>query len=369
MKIKRSVLGKIVLGVLCILVFTACSGSSENTDINAPSDAKDLVGEDYESVVSDLKDAGFTTIKTKKIEDLVTGWLTKDGEVNKISINGVSDFSKGDKFPKDAKVTVSYHTFETKDSTSESKEQLFLKVSTEVQASKDNKVEIKGSTLPKAKVSIGMGILGDSVTADKDGKFTLKMELSTPEETAVEINSKLNGEKKSVEVTIVPDEKNAKKYREEQAKESSEQEVARASSESAEEEANQIITSDTPEFASILNDTSDSYDEYKKFVDKYKGRTIEFDGNISAMANHDDYKTRYNLLIYCGDYTEDGSTGMRGPSFQFRDINIVSGLKLTGDNIPDYIQAGLNLHIIAKIDGYDTGGDLILLEPVETRIR
>lgn len=66
MKIKRSVLGKIVLGVLCILVFTACSGSSENTDINAPSDAKDLVGEDYESVVSDLKDAGFTTIKTKK---------------------------------------------------------------------------------------------------------------------------------------------------------------------------------------------------------------------------------------------------------------------------------------------------------------
>lgn len=47
----------------------------------------------------------------KRQEDLVTGWITKDGEVYKVSIDGDSDFDEGDIFPEDAEVVVTYHTF------------------------------------------------------------------------------------------------------------------------------------------------------------------------------------------------------------------------------------------------------------------
>ena len=37
--------------------------------------------------------------------------LTKDGEVEDVKINGVQDFASGDRFAKDTKVVVEYHTF------------------------------------------------------------------------------------------------------------------------------------------------------------------------------------------------------------------------------------------------------------------
>lgn len=115
MKIMGKTIGKLFLVGLGIMLLTACStNSTVEKKIKAPSDAEDLIGENYKSVISDLKDAGFTTIKTKKVEDLITGWLTKDGDIEKISINGISDFSKGDKFSRKAKISIRYHTFESK---------------------------------------------------------------------------------------------------------------------------------------------------------------------------------------------------------------------------------------------------------------
>lgn len=58
-----------------------------------------------------FEDAGFTNVDTKAIPDLITGWLSKDGEVESVSINGRTDFDDGDEFPKDADVIVAYHTF------------------------------------------------------------------------------------------------------------------------------------------------------------------------------------------------------------------------------------------------------------------
>ncbi|MDM5293223.1 DUF4839 domain-containing protein [Peribacillus simplex] len=68
-----------------------------------------------------------------------------------------------------------------------------------------------------------------------------------------------------------------------------------------------------------------------EFAKRYDGRTIEFDGNIANMMHHENYTTRYDILIYAGDYSE---TTAIGPSFNFEDVNI-SDLKLTGSEIPE----------------------------------
>jgi hypothetical protein len=62
-------------------------------------------------VVRKLQINGFINIKTEPKKDLVFGWRTKDGEVDRVEINGNDDFSRGTKFPENANIIVRYHTF------------------------------------------------------------------------------------------------------------------------------------------------------------------------------------------------------------------------------------------------------------------
>ena len=106
-------------------------------------------------------------------------------------------------------------------------------------------------------------------------------------------------------------------------------------------------------------------DFVKNFSNKYIGSVIEFDGNIAYMSNHNDYKTRYDILIYGGNYSE---TSAFGPNFQFVDVNI-SDLNLVGENIPDSIGIGNNLHIIAEVGEYNELTGLFELYPISIQVR
>ncbi len=64
--------------------------------------------------MNDISAAGFVNIQAKTIEDLVTGWLTKDGEVEEVTIDGDGSFRAGDTFDKTVAIIVSYHTFPSK---------------------------------------------------------------------------------------------------------------------------------------------------------------------------------------------------------------------------------------------------------------
>ena len=102
-----------LLVLVLILTIAAC-GSSDNTDnISVTKSSSDLEGEDYKDVMTLLQVAGFTNIEVEVIDDLITGWLTKDGEVEKVSINGDTDFYASSKFPYDSKIVITYHTFPT----------------------------------------------------------------------------------------------------------------------------------------------------------------------------------------------------------------------------------------------------------------
>ncbi|WP_328383584.1 DUF4839 domain-containing protein [Micromonospora zamorensis] len=135
---------------------------------------------------------------------------------------------------------------------------------------------------------------------------------------------------------------------------------------SAEPEAGAVLTVENNEdFAALLAAVED-HDLFKEFAAKYQGRTIEFGGTIAAMNQHGDSKTRYDILVFAGDRIESGVTG---PNFQFKDVNITSDLRLTGSNIPDTIGVGQKLRITAEVEGYAEDTDLFLLDPVSTVVR
>lgn len=142
---------------------------------------------------------------------------------------------------------------------------------------------------------------------------------------------------------------------------------------SAEEKAKEVIAvedeivtvENNEEFASLLLLKNEFDPSINTFAKKYAGLTIEFDCNIAFMGPHGDYTTRYDILILAGDYSEDSASG---PYFQFVDVNI-SDLNLTGDNIPDYIGTGDNLHILAIVESFNENSGLFLLKPIETVVR
>ncbi len=102
----------IVLVVIFILV--AVSGCGDDGKIRVPKSASECKGKDYLDVKALFESAGFTNVNVRAIEDLVTGWITKDGSVERVSINGDDDFSSSAKFDPSVEVIIVYHTFPPK---------------------------------------------------------------------------------------------------------------------------------------------------------------------------------------------------------------------------------------------------------------
>ena len=92
----------IVLAITMIfLVFIMLLGCDEDREGEArvPDSSKNFEGSDYQDVIKQLETAGFVNISTEILDNLITGWLTKEGSVNKVSINGVTNFNSGTWFP------------------------------------------------------------------------------------------------------------------------------------------------------------------------------------------------------------------------------------------------------------------------------
>lgn len=79
--------------------------------IQAPIVSKEAKGKKYKEIIKVFEDAGFIDIKMEIKYDIITGWLTDDGEVEAVSINDDSKYSESSKFRPDAKVVITYHTY------------------------------------------------------------------------------------------------------------------------------------------------------------------------------------------------------------------------------------------------------------------
>lgn len=261
--------------MVCCLIFLGITEviDSKKPGLEVPESSESFTSQNYQVVVEQLKGAGFTNITTEKIEDLVTGWLVSDGEVEKVLIGSEDNFSEGDKFNKDVKIVVTYHTF---------------------------KKEVENN---------------DGATSSEETKDTT-------------------------------------------------QSVAEVSSQETTPSEEEILTPEHPDFSYILTNYDES--KAKEFVEKYKGRIVEFDGHIAYTAPHGDYDTRFDFLLEAGDWIDENTSNYTGVSMTFENVNFYDLNFIDGT---ESAPLGLNLHIKARIVGSAKLGQLIYLDPIELSSR
>ncbi|MCV9885132.1 DUF4839 domain-containing protein [Metabacillus halosaccharovorans] len=260
--------------IACIIItLVGCAGDSNGHEGEAktPSGSSTQKGRDYIEVVNDFKEKGFKNIKTEKMEDLITGWLTKDGQVESVSVDGDKDYSSDVWYSNDVEVVITYHTF-----------------------SKEEK--------------------SDTESSDEKSSETVKQSTN---DTSTESNQEI------------------------------------------------LTVKNNKDLAAMLEVKDEFHPIVGEFAKKYAGRTIEFDGNIANMTQHEDYTTRYDILIYAGNYSE---TTFSGPNFKFEDVSVLD-LNLTGSKIPEKIGMGQNLHITAVIEEYNGVSGLFFIKPISIEIR
>ncbi|WP_456114548.1 DUF4839 domain-containing protein [Streptococcus sp.] len=126
-----------------------------------------------------------------------------------------------------------------------------------------------------------------------------------------------------------------------------------------------ITTENNEEFKALLQ--TDDSSTITNFIQKYKGQIIEFDGHIADIAHYKNYKTKFDMLIYGGNYL-GAEQAPSGPNFKFVNITTVSNAAFNSFN-GENISKGQNVHIKAQIGNYNSTQDLVYLSPIEVSPR
>ena len=126
-----------------------------------------------------------------------------------------------------------------------------------------------------------------------------------------------------------------------------------------------ITTENNEEFKALLQ--TDDSSTITNFIQKYKGQIIEFDGHIADITHYKNYKTKFDILIYGGNYlgTEQAPSG---PNFKFVNITTVSNAAFNSFNVKN-ISKGQNIHTKAQIGNYNSTQELVYLSPIEVSPR
>ena len=80
------------------------------------------------------------------------------------------------------------------------------------------------------------------------------------------------------------------------------------------------------------------------------------------MQRHENYSTRWNVLLGSGDYSVNSALGpnFRLTNVTFGDMNVSGG---------DSVYAGLNVHIVAEVGDYNSNSQLFELDIISMDIR
>lgn len=113
---KKSILSLLII-LLCFCVISCDSADNHPGQAKTPSGSSVMHGQNYNDVLKKFQEKGFTNIKLEKIEDLITGWLTKDGSVEKVTVGGDEKYSPDKWVDANIEVIIYYHTFPSKDTT------------------------------------------------------------------------------------------------------------------------------------------------------------------------------------------------------------------------------------------------------------
>lgn len=108
----------ICFGIMILLMFFSLFmaywySTPKDGEIKVTINPKDYIGVNYQEVEEKFEDMGFINVKSVPKKDLITGWINKEGETDKITINNDS-FKKDEIFAEDVEVVITYHSFKDK---------------------------------------------------------------------------------------------------------------------------------------------------------------------------------------------------------------------------------------------------------------
>lgn len=116
-----------------------------------------------------------------------------------------------------------------------------------------------------------------------------------------------------------------------------------------------ITVDNNEEFAALFQVQDPSDPAIAAFAASHHNSYVEFDGVIGLVQNHEDYDTRFDVLIFGGSYEDPKFVWFYFENLNFGEMN-VSG---SGE-----VRSGLDFHIIGKVIGYNDEAMSIEIEPV-----
>lgn len=109
-----SALGAVFIVIIILILIGVTREKPDHTG-EAITPSSNQKGNDYQEVIDGFEEKGFVNIKTEVLEDLIIGWLIKDGEVESVSVDGEKDYSLDAWYRNDVEVVIAYHTFPLED--------------------------------------------------------------------------------------------------------------------------------------------------------------------------------------------------------------------------------------------------------------
>ncbi len=265
-----------------------------------------------------FEDAGFTNIREVEQRDLSIGQRERNWRVGSVTIAEVDGFSSDDAFFSDDEVVITYHVLSDLNAPAASSALEGMNYS-EVVALFEKAGFINVTTAATSasgvrdtvsQVRIG-GLFGDSdFSADDTFAFDAGVKIT--------YYSGGTGERDASDAEPVP-----------------------------EADLNRLLNQ---------NDADASW-----FSSAYKGRTITFNGWVGSLQHHEDYDTRWDVLILKGDRgSASGDLNFRLTDVSFGDMNVVNG---------DALHEGDNITITAEVGDYNATAGWLELDPVSISLR
>lgn len=148
----------------------------------------------------------------------------------------------------------------------------------------------------------------------------------------------------------------------ESSKTSSSETGSSSSSASSSSSTPSILTAkNNTEFETILQ--TEDPDKINDFVNKYKGQVVEFDGHIADIAKSEGRNTYNDILIYSGDY-KGPNEAVPSPNFKLDEVRPAVDPEFKSFNGNNIIE-GENIHIKARLSGYNIGQEILHLGLIE----
>lgn len=297
-----------------------------------------MSGENYQDVIKIFESRGFKNIRTEKIPDLITGWLTSDGEVKEVSVGGNTDYVINQTVSADIEVVIRYHTFPDGSSSSSSGKQ---NNETTASAQTNKMPNVVGMTAGEAQETLKNANI-------KITKWAYQQSVITNEKGSENANNSFGSS-----ISSAPSQSNMKIWKV----------ISQSVPEGQSAKDGVVLTMDlkvinttnNAEFYKILNEDNSGSES---FVNSHNGELVEFTGVFMTITQDSSGSDYYTYLI--GGFDNTQSTVMEFFCFKNTNYHAVS---LSASDYRTKIYVKSVCHIVAKIEGFDSKYG-ILLTPV-----